>query len=46
LMSDFSSILSRAIDDSTRTLESLKSLEPQMAKAADLIEQCLRTGNK
>ena len=45
-MSDFSSILSRAIDDSTRTLESLKSLEPQMAKAADLIEQCLRTGNK
>ncbi|PYK67922.1 MAG: phosphoheptose isomerase [Verrucomicrobia bacterium] len=45
-MSDFSSILSRAIDDSTRTLESLKSLEPQMAKAADLIEQCLRAGNK
>ena len=45
-MSDFSSILNRAIDDSTRTLESLKSLEPQMAKAADLIEQCLRTGNK
>jgi len=45
-MSYFSSILSRAIDDSTRTLESLKSLEPQMAKAADLIEQCLRTGNK
>jgi len=45
-MSDFSSILNRAIDDSTRTLESLKSLEPQMAKAADLIEQCLRAGNK
>jgi len=45
-MSYFSSILSRAIDDSTRTLESLKSLEPQMAKAADLIEQCLRAGNK
>src|SRR5436309_4409515 len=45
-MSDFSSILSRAIDDSTRTLESLKSLEPQMAEAADLIEQCLRAGNK
>src|SRR5881296_776518 len=46
LMSDFSSILNRAIDDSTRTLESLKSLEPQMAEAADLIEQCLRAGNK
>ena len=45
-MSDFSSILNRAIDDSTRTLESLKSLEPQMAEAADLIEQCLRAGNK
>jgi D-sedoheptulose 7-phosphate isomerase len=45
-MSDFSSILNRAIDDSTRTLESLKRLEPQMAKAADLIEQCLRGENK
>jgi phosphoheptose isomerase len=45
-MSDFSSILNRAIDDLTRTLESLKRLEPQMAKAADLIEQRLRVGNK
>jgi phosphoheptose isomerase len=45
-MSDFSSILNRAIDDSIRTLELLKGLEPQMAKAADLIERCLRTGNK
>jgi phosphoheptose isomerase len=45
-MSDFSSILNRAIDDSTRTLESLKRLEQQMAKAADLIEQRLRAGNK
>jgi D-sedoheptulose 7-phosphate isomerase len=45
-MSDLSSILNRAVDDSTRTLESLKRLEPQMAKAADLIEQCLRAGNK
>jgi D-sedoheptulose 7-phosphate isomerase len=45
-MSDFSSILNRAIGDSTRTLESLKRLEPQMANASDLIEQCLRAGNK
>src|SRR5437764_11862323 len=45
-MSDFSSILNRAIDDSTRTLESLKSLEPQMAKAADVLEKCLSSGNK
>src|SRR5947199_8775523 len=45
-MRDFSSMLNRAIDDSTRTLESLKSLESQVAKAADLIEQCLRAGNK
>src|SRR5207237_5311232 len=45
-MSHTSSILDRAIYDSTRTLESLKKLEPQVAKAADLIEQCLRAGNK
>jgi phosphoheptose isomerase len=45
-MNEILSILDRAIDDSTRTLESLKKLESQVAKAADLIEQCLRTGNK
>ena len=45
-MSHTSSILDRAIYDSTRTLESLKKLESQVAKAADLIEQCLRAGNK
>src|SRR5207237_6613239 len=45
-MSHTSSILDRAIYDSTRTLESLKKLESQVAKAADLIEQCLRTGHK
>jgi D-sedoheptulose 7-phosphate isomerase len=45
-MSDTSSILDRAIYDSTRMLESLKTLESQITKAADLIEQCLRAGNK
>jgi D-sedoheptulose 7-phosphate isomerase len=45
-MNEIFSILDRAIDDSTRTLESLKKLESQVAKAADLIEQCLRAGNK
>src|SRR5260370_19251245 len=45
-MSDTSSILDRAIYDSTRTLESLKTIELQITKAADLIEQCLRAGNK
>jgi D-sedoheptulose 7-phosphate isomerase len=45
-MNETSSILDRAIDDSTRTLESLKKLESRVEKATDLIEQCLRAGNK
>jgi len=45
-MSDISLIFDRAIDDSTRTLESLKKLESRVAKAADLIEQSLRARNK
>ena len=45
-MNEIFSIFDQAIDDSTRTLESLKKLESQVAKAADLIEQCLRAGNK
>jgi D-sedoheptulose 7-phosphate isomerase len=45
-MNEISSIFDQAIDDSTRTLESLKKLESQVAKAADMIEQCLRAGNK
>ena len=45
-MSDFSFNLDRAINDSVRTLESLKNLEREVSRAADLIEQCLRTGNK
>jgi phosphoheptose isomerase len=45
-MTDFSSNLNRAISDSVRTLESLKNLERQVSSAADLVEQCLRAGNK
>ena len=45
-MSDFSSILNRTINDSVRTLKSLKDVEPQLSRAADLIDQCLRAGNK
>jgi D-sedoheptulose 7-phosphate isomerase len=46
LMIDFSSNLNRAIDDSVRTLESLKELGWEVSRATDLIEQCLRAGNK
>jgi D-sedoheptulose 7-phosphate isomerase len=35
-----------AIEAATQTLRALSSLEPQMAQAADVIDQCLRTGNK
>jgi D-sedoheptulose 7-phosphate isomerase len=45
-MSDFASNLSRAINDSVRTLESLKNLDREVGRVADLIEQCLRRGNK
>ena len=45
-MNEIFSILDRAIDDSTRALESLKKLQSQVEKAANLIEQCLRAGNK
>jgi D-sedoheptulose 7-phosphate isomerase len=45
-MSDFSSNLNPAINESVRTLESLKNLEREVTRAADLIEQCLRAGNK
>jgi D-sedoheptulose 7-phosphate isomerase len=45
-MSDFSSNLNRAISDSVRTLESLKDLEQEVTRAADLVEKCLRAGNK
>lgn len=45
-MADSSSILNQVIDGSIRTLESLKKLEPEFGKAADLIAECLRMGNK
>jgi len=45
-MNHISSNLNRAINDSVRTLESLKNLEPQVSRAADLIGECFRTGRK
>jgi len=45
-MSDFSSNLDRAINDSIRTLESLKNLGPEITRTTGLIEECLRAGNK
>jgi phosphoheptose isomerase len=45
-MSHISTNLNGAINDSVRTLESLKNLEPQVGRAADLIGECFRTGNK
>ena len=45
-MSNISSNLNRAISDSVRMLESLKNLEPEVSRVADLIGECFRTGNK
>ena len=45
-MSDISLIFNQAIDDSTRTLESLKKLERQVANAVELIQECLQAGKK
>ena len=45
-MSNISSNLNRAISDSARMLESLKNLEPEVSRVADLIGECFRTGNK
>ena len=45
-MSDFSSIFRRAIGDSIATLRSLEKLEPQFARAANLITDCLTNKNK
>src|SRR5438874_11001440 len=45
-MPDFSSTLDQAINGSIETVRSLKKLEPQIARAADVAEQCLRSGNK
>ena len=45
-MSDFSSTLEQAIYGSIETLQSLKKIESEIARAAEMIEQCLRAGNK
>jgi D-sedoheptulose 7-phosphate isomerase len=45
-MSHSSEVLEAAIEAARETLQSLLDLDSQVAKAAELIEQCLRTGNK
>jgi phosphoheptose isomerase len=45
-MRNSSKILNRAIVAANQTLQSLFDLDTQVAKAADLIEESLRTGNK
>ena len=45
-MPDSSSILNQAINASIETLQSLKKLQPQVARAADFIADCLTKGNK
>src|SRR5213082_1093539 len=45
-MRNSSKILKRAIVAANQALQSLFDLDAQVAKAADLIEQCLRAGNK
>src|ERR1700693_6092516 len=45
-MSESTGILKKAVAAAKETLQSLLDLDPQVAKAADLIEQCLRAGNK
>src|SRR5215475_10852484 len=45
-MHSSSEILKNAIASAKQTLQSLLDLDSQVAKAADMIEQCLRAGNK
>jgi D-sedoheptulose 7-phosphate isomerase len=45
-MSDLSSILDQAINGSIETLKSLEKIESKIACAAEMIEQCLRSGSK
>ena len=45
-MPDSSSILDQAINGSIETLQSLKKLQPEVARAADFIADCLTKGNK
>jgi len=45
-MSESTVILKNAVAAAKETLQSLLDLDSQVAKAADVIEQCLRAGNK
>ena len=45
-MGQSSEVLKTAIEAAIETLQSLLDLDSQVAKAAELIEQCLRAGNK
>jgi D-sedoheptulose 7-phosphate isomerase len=45
-MSHSSEVLKTAIEAAKETLQSLLNLDSQVAKGADLIEKCLRAGNK
>ena len=45
-MRSSSEILKSAIGAATTTLQSLAALEPQVARAADVIAECLLAGNK
>jgi phosphoheptose isomerase len=45
-MGQSSEVLKTAIEAAKKTLQSLLDLDSQVAKAAELIEQCLRAGNK
>jgi len=45
-MGESSEFLKRAVTGGLETLQSLVQLEAQVKKAADLIEECLRAGNK
>ncbi len=45
-MGQSSEVLKTAIEAAKETLQSLVDLDSQLAKAADLVEQCLRAGNK
>ena len=45
-MNELTVILKNAVAAAKETLQSLFDLDSQVAKAADLIEQCLRAGNK
>ncbi len=45
-MSDLSSTLEQAINGSIEMLQALKKIEPKITRGAEMIEQCLRAGNK